>query len=317
MSSDKYLIYESPEKFGIKFVVKEILNIIERIYYSILYFFIKPKELGDYKYNVSICAIFKDEAPYLKEWIEFHKIVGVDHFYLYNNKSSDNYLEILQPYMDEGLVEIKDWPKAQSQMEAYKDFMDTKARETKWVGFIDLDEYVIPNKYDNIYDFLKKFKNKPSVIIYWKYMGSSGLINRNPNSLITETFVIGWPKYAAIGKFFFNTKFKYEFDYKRNGHMHYTWGSYKGIKLPPVNLFGHICPRCNYNAVHTDDFPIQINHYVIKTYREYIDKKSKRGGGVNPLGIHDAKYFFDHESRCQKADYHAYKYLIKLKLSMK
>ena len=27
---------------------------------------------------LSICAIFKDEAPYLPEWIEFHRLVGFD-----------------------------------------------------------------------------------------------------------------------------------------------------------------------------------------------------------------------------------------------
>lgn len=209
---------------------------------------------------------------------------------------------------------MKDWPEPQSQMAAYKDFMDTKANETEWVGFIDLDEYVIPNKYDNIYDFLKKFKDKSSVIIYWKYMGSSGLIDRDINSLISETFIVG-SKFETMGKFFFNTKFKYEFDFKRNGYMHYTWASYKGIKVPPVNLFGHICPRCNYNIVDTDDFPIQINHYVIKTYKEYIEKKSKRGGGVHP-NTHTMDYFFRHDRKCQFPDYSAYKYLSELKIAM-
>lgn len=31
---------------------------------------------------LSICATFKDEAPYIPEWIEFHRRVGVDHFFL-------------------------------------------------------------------------------------------------------------------------------------------------------------------------------------------------------------------------------------------
>lgn len=26
--------------------------------------------------ELAICAIFKNEAPYLKEWIEFHRILG-------------------------------------------------------------------------------------------------------------------------------------------------------------------------------------------------------------------------------------------------
>jgi hypothetical protein len=31
---------------------------------------------------VSIAAIFKDEAHYLREWIEFHNMLGVEHFFL-------------------------------------------------------------------------------------------------------------------------------------------------------------------------------------------------------------------------------------------
>jgi hypothetical protein len=43
------------------------------------------------KHYLSICAIFKDEAPYLQEWIEFHRLLGVEKFYLYNNNSRDNF----------------------------------------------------------------------------------------------------------------------------------------------------------------------------------------------------------------------------------
>lgn len=210
----------------LKYAITRIIAIVGRLVFSILYLFINP---GNYsnkvKYNVSICAIFKNEAPYLKEWIEFHKIVGVEHFYLYNNNSTDEYLEILNPYIKSGIVEIKDWPFAQGQMLAYSDFIKTKSNETKWVGFIDLDEYVVPNKTDNIYDFLKKHENKTSVLMYWRQMGSSGLISRDKDSLITESFILGWKKQVDIAKFFFNTKYNYDFDFKFNCGPHYTWGA--------------------------------------------------------------------------------------------
>ena len=64
------------------------------------------------KYNFSICAIFKNEAPYLKEWIEYHLIFGVDHFYLYNVGSHDSFQSILKPYINKGLVTYIDWPEA-------------------------------------------------------------------------------------------------------------------------------------------------------------------------------------------------------------
>lgn len=315
-TENKYFIFDTPQKVSIKNFFKYGLNLIDRVIYKIKYYLYKPIVTNkNYKYNVSICAIFKDEADYLKEWLEFHKIIGVEHFYLYNNKSSDNYYEVLLPYINEGIVTLKDWPKPQSQMEAYQDFMNNFKYDTKWVGFIDLDEYVVPNKFDNIYEFLKKFNNRPIVLIYWKCFGTSGFKNRDTSRLITEDFVVSWNKYTNIGKFFFNTYYDYIPGYRKNGYMHYMWAEYKKKKMPPVNVFDKVCtwginPMCNH------EMPVQINHYLVKSFDEYTQKKAKRGGGVHPIGMHDYDYFYEHEKKCCDTDYHAYKYLIKLKLKM-
>ena len=55
---------------------------------------------------LSLCMNFKDEAPYLKEWLDFHILVGVDHFYLFNNNSSDNYEQIIKPYKEKGYITL-------------------------------------------------------------------------------------------------------------------------------------------------------------------------------------------------------------------
>lgn len=49
------------------------------------------------KYRVSLCLIFKNEAPFLKEWLDYHLTIGVDHFYLYNNNSDDDFKRVLRP----------------------------------------------------------------------------------------------------------------------------------------------------------------------------------------------------------------------------
>ena len=67
-----------------------------------------PREI--LPYYLSIATIFRNEAPYLKEWIEYHLMMGVDHFYLYNNMSEDNYLEVLNPYIEHDIVTLVDWP---------------------------------------------------------------------------------------------------------------------------------------------------------------------------------------------------------------
>ena len=55
---------------------------------------------------LSIGAVFKDERDYLQEWIDFHRRVGVEHFFLYDNESSDTPEEVLTPYVDDGLVTL-------------------------------------------------------------------------------------------------------------------------------------------------------------------------------------------------------------------
>ena len=59
---------------------------------------------------MGIATMFYNEAPYLKEWIEYHRLAGVDHFWMYNNNSTDHWQEVLQPYIAEKLVEVIDWP---------------------------------------------------------------------------------------------------------------------------------------------------------------------------------------------------------------
>ena len=56
------------------------------------------------KYRLSLCLIFKNEAPFLKEWLDFHFMLGVEHFYMYNNNSTDNFREIIQPYIEKGII---------------------------------------------------------------------------------------------------------------------------------------------------------------------------------------------------------------------
>ena len=53
---------------------------------------------------LSIAAIYRNEAPYLREWIEFHKLVGVERFFLYNNESTDDHRAVLAPYVEAGIV---------------------------------------------------------------------------------------------------------------------------------------------------------------------------------------------------------------------
>ncbi len=317
LKENRNFIFDNPKIVGFRLLKTSCLCFLCNVYYKILFGIRRPEKKSNYDYNVSICAIFKNESPYLKEWIEFHNLVGVEHFYLYNNNSNDNYKKVLKPYIDNGLVTLCDWPYENKQMECYIRCIEQFSSETKWIGFIDIDEFVVPKSVDCIYDFLKKFERKRgSVLIYWKLFGSSGLIERDMNGLVIEDFTLCWPKYCDIGKCFYNTTFDFNPNSKHIVHLHHDfWSNWKGIDLPPVNIFDKICFRAKHSA-RTNSFPIQINHYFTKSYEEYEMKKSK-GDVYFQINPHDEEYFYEHEMKCTSNDYSAYKYLIKLKLLMR
>lgn len=310
---DRYFIFDNPEPINWKYPIKIVLSRMLDPFYKLAMDLSGRKAMYDKKYKVSICAIFRDEAPYLKEWIEFHKIVGVEHFYLYNNFSEDNYQEVLRPYIENGDVTLTEWPHPQGQMSAYRDCIERYRAETQWIGFIDIDEFVVPKKMDTIYEFLKPFSRRAAVVIYWKLFGSSGYVNRNVSELVTEDFVVCWPKHTNIGKCFFNTA--YQFSEGRTHDMHLLYGRIKSINIPPVNINGNSI-LWGRHWMKTADFPVQINHYYTKSWEEY-QRKILRGDAFFQQNQHVSTAFFEHEMKCTSVDYSAYKYLLKLKMKLR
>ncbi len=150
------------------------------------------------KYQVCATAIFKNEAPYLKEWIEYNRLIGVEHFYLYNNESDDHYLTVLAPYIKSGIVTLTDWVNGPeynvtyawvlaTQMPAYEHAIKTFGHETKWLAVIDVDEFILPITSYKINDLLDKYEAYPGLLIYWQLYGTSNLPMLPQDKLMIES----------------------------------------------------------------------------------------------------------------------------------
>ena len=63
------------------------------------------------KHKLSVGAVFRNESHSIVEWIQHYLANGADHFYLINDDSTDNSVEIIQPYVDSGVVTLfnTDW----------------------------------------------------------------------------------------------------------------------------------------------------------------------------------------------------------------
>jgi hypothetical protein len=136
---------------------------------------------------LAVCAIYRDEGPYLREWVEFHRLVGVERFYLYDNSSTDDHAEILRPYVEEGLVELTPWPIHPAQIQAYEHCLLRHRSEARWIAFIDLDEFLFSPLGRSLPDVLREYEQWPGVGVNWAVFGTSGHLTK-PQGLVIESY---------------------------------------------------------------------------------------------------------------------------------
>ena len=137
---------------------------------------------------LSVCAIYRDEAPYLREWIEFHRLVGVERFYLYDNNSVDDHREQLAPYVDEGIVVPHDWPLSPGQLQAYEHALGAYREESRWIAFLDLDEFLFSPEKRPLPEVLAGYERWPALGANWAVFGASGHETKPPG-LVIESYV--------------------------------------------------------------------------------------------------------------------------------
>jgi hypothetical protein len=143
--------------------------------------------------------MFRDEARWLKEWLEYHLLIGVQHFYLYNNLSRDNYQEVLRPYVNRGDVELIEWPYVgretfdTAQCDAYRDALNRARSAVKWLAILDVDEFLVPIKDDNLPSVLEPFEldlTIGGVCVSWVCFGTSYVPRIPQDRLMIETLVL-------------------------------------------------------------------------------------------------------------------------------
>ena len=172
------------------------------------------------KYNLSICAIFKNEARFLKEWLEYHRMIGVDHFYLYDEGSIDRYKKVILPYIQDGIVTYVKIPSFST--DEYKDFIyalgtqgfafenaaRVRGKETKWLVFLNVDEFLVPTYGRDINDLLTRYEEYPGIILATEHYDAARYNGPSRADLVIETVNLAAAPKQSIQRLVTKTIFK-------------------------------------------------------------------------------------------------------------
>lgn len=264
----------------------------------------KQDEAGPFKHFLSVVAIMKDEGLYLAEWIEYHKLAGVDAFYIYDNESSDNTREILAPYIARGDVVLIPWPGIRQQFNAYNDALARLRMETRWLAYIDADEFIVPLKKATIPEVLENYKNEVGLSMHWLIYGDNGHKSYS-DGLVIERFTAHAPKPDEFMKTILNPRAAFA--------METHHGCFIGNRAA-VNENGiKVRTRSKELAASV----IRINHYWGKSWEEYEMKRMKGRTGSRGASLPTDDSWFSKRNRNEIPDPVMEKYLPLIKENIK
>ncbi len=218
---------------------------------------------------ITLCLIAKDENSYLAEWLDYHILLGVEHFWIYDNDSTVPLEESIQPYIQKGWVTINKIHGKGMQLFAYDHCLQTYGNLSRWIGFIDTDEFIVLKSSPNLLEFLKDYEKFGGMALNSMFFGDNKQQNR--------------PLCGQVAGYLMRTSP----EFIRNRLI-------KSIVQPARTLFpicphtfmyseGNFCVNEREHRVDDQFFPVQIskiqlNHYYTRSKQE-LTEKIMRGRG--------------------------------------
>ena len=250
--------------------------------------------------SFGVGAIFRNEAPYVTEWVAHHRLMGFRDIFIADNDSDDGTWELLQALEKLGYLKCFRFPNPpgkRPQMPAYAEVMHRFGKDVDWMAFIDADEFVWPtNGERTAIPSLAGVAARPDVgaiVLNWALYGSSWHTN-HAAGLVTERFQRCASRTMGINQ-----------HYKTVLRTAAWSGAFPNPHLPRLDAGWRVLHANGAPVVPHARHPVgvsseivwdilRLNHYAVKSRQEFEERKRPKGRVSHP-GERGGKYFTDHD----------------------
>jgi hypothetical protein len=240
--------------------------------------FVDPPNPSADRNGLALVIIVRNEERHIEDWLRFHALAGARAAIIYDNGSTDATAQIVQGFQGLEVIVVPwvtDIRLGQSPLKrqplAYAHAVCTFGARFRWMGFIDIDEYIVPKTDLSICEALGKLETFSNISLPWTMFGTDG--HEAPPD---EPAVYAYRRRAAQRRADF-TNFKCIVDPCKVTRVstHKYWTSDMGAAT--VNDRGE--HASNHKERRTEAFAsaelLQLNHYFTFSQEE-LDRKLSR-----------------------------------------
>ena len=235
----------------------------------------------------------KDENLYIREWLEYHLLVGVEHFFLYDMDGGQELAEILEPYEDAGVVTRVPWSHYEGtrldrggpvhlnkSSLAHRHFALHFGRRVRWAQKIDADEFLYPLVGDDVVEPLRTFDhNRVRGIRVPRFNFGDNGHERRPAGLVIESYLRREATRSSQKEMANGGKLSGNY-FRRDAHRWSYSLRKRGTLVSPDHLDS-----------------LRINHYFTKSFEEFQIRQND-----NRTRLHTREQFDDRNRRRNDVD---------------
>lgn len=161
---------------------------------------ITPRKLKNGSSGNVIVGCMKNEAPYIVEWVAYHRAMGVDNFLIYTNDCTDGTDEVLGRLMEMGILEHRNndnWKGNSPQQHALnKSLKEPLIQNAEWIAHIDVDEFMnVRTGNGTLEDLFAAVPDATNIAMTWRLFGHNG-VTRLSDDFVIDQFDTCAPKYC-------------------------------------------------------------------------------------------------------------------------
>ncbi|HBM60327.1 MAG TPA: glycosyltransferase family 2 protein [Citreicella sp.] len=236
-----------------------------------------------------IVGCMKNEAPYIVEWVAYHRAIGFDSFLIYSNDCEDGTAQILDRLQAMGVLQHRDnsaWQGKSPQQHALDQARDEPLlRQAGWIAHIDVDEFINLRCGNGTLDDL--FARLPAetthVAMTWRLFGHGGVTDLSGDPVIAQ-FTDCAPAYCPKPHIAWGFK-----TLSRTTGAYAKLSCHRPTKLDPdqaaqvrwvngsgADMTGEVLHRGWRNSRRSIGYDlVQLNHYALRSADSFLIKRQR------------------------------------------